>query len=265
MFNSHSNALSGLKKEFGVSKVSSALNVLIIDLIKFYAVGKNIGAEQVQETTRLILQDFYFLKIEDFRLFFDRMKSGHYGQVYDRMDGNVILVNLRKYCDERMDFAANMQLEKHKQVKADVDEKLYVLIVDGAYIREISENNFEGTEDKAQATKFTYGKAYRLRLDFIKQFHQDAPEKVKMRDVRVSDLMLFDYLEKNAPHLLPQGELYSRKTRDYYEQRDAINADTSLSDFEKLNKIRQLAGLTALTENEYDAYMLQLVKESKHS
>ena len=253
IFKIESNALSGIKKEFGEQKVISALNALIIDLIKFYAVGKNIGAEQVKETSRLILQDFYFLKIEDFKLFFDRMKSGHYGQVYDRMDGNVILVNLRFYCDERMDYAAQVQRDKHKQTMESESEQLYFLKVDGEYVREVKENQFEAVKDKLQATKFTYGKAYRLRLQFIKDVCPNEPDKVTIRNCSVSDVLIFDYLEKHAPHLLPKGEAYKRATNSYYEQRDLIRANPSLTDFEKTNKIRELAGLVALTESEYEA------------
>lgn len=60
-----------------------------------------MGATQVKETVILILEEYNYLTVDDFKVFFNNCKKGFYGTSYNRIDGQVILGWLGQYVEER--------------------------------------------------------------------------------------------------------------------------------------------------------------------
>ena len=89
--------LAVVRKEYGEQSLQAILVIILNDVIKFFNVGKTVGQEQLVQTIRLIIEDFYYFNIEDFKLCFNNAKRGFYGKVYDRIDGNIIYEWLQKY------------------------------------------------------------------------------------------------------------------------------------------------------------------------
>lgn len=98
-------ALAVFKKEYGEQSLQAILVIILTDLIKFFSIGKTMGQDQLVQTIRLIVEDFYYFNVEDFKLCFNNAKRGKYGKVYDRIDGNVIYEWLQKYSEERIQVA----------------------------------------------------------------------------------------------------------------------------------------------------------------
>lgn len=65
-----------------------------------------MGQEQVADLINDIIDDYYMMNIEDFKLCFKRAKVGYYDRngIF-RIDANVILTWISKYMDERMNTA----------------------------------------------------------------------------------------------------------------------------------------------------------------
>ena len=97
--------LAVIRKKYGEQSLQAILVIILTDLIKFFNVGKTIGQEQLVQTIRLIIEDFYYFNIEDFKLCFNNAKRGRYGKIYDRIDGNIIYEWLQKYSEERVQTA----------------------------------------------------------------------------------------------------------------------------------------------------------------
>lgn len=76
-------------------------------------------AEQILQTADLIVDDYAILKIDDFKLCFDRAKKGRYGEVY-RIDGQVIFKWLNQYFDDRLTEAENLSYRQHQEHKKDL-------------------------------------------------------------------------------------------------------------------------------------------------
>lgn len=120
---SGNKSLAVIKKdlgELGQVTVIKVLNLLLIDLIEFFNVGSPMGVEQLNQTTKLIISEYYFLKPDDFRFCFDRAMKGYYGKIYNRLDGAIIMEWLNKYIDERAEFAENESRERHEEQKKGV-------------------------------------------------------------------------------------------------------------------------------------------------
>lgn len=251
------NCLSGFKKKFGEEETLAPLVLMIDATVKYFSVGKTMNSFQLGETARLILQEFYYLKFEDLRVFFERLKTGFYGETYDRIDGNVIMVNLRKYCEERFELCGQIQIQKHKQIEKDNED--YIIQVCSNYVR-ASGDVFEEVELKELATAFTFGVAIKLKEWIVKDYYPTTPNEVKIQDKRKAEQSFFDYLEHNKPELLPKGERFKRATNEYYEMKEKILKDESLDTFQKENAIRTLAGLEPLTIEEFNQQQIIYAK-----
>lgn len=99
-------ALSVVKKEAGEAAVLAFLVITITDVVDFINVSKTMGAKQIIATARMIADDYYYLKPEDFKLCFNNAKKGVYGKLYDRIDGQIMLDWIERYCAERANVAA---------------------------------------------------------------------------------------------------------------------------------------------------------------
>jgi hypothetical protein len=119
--NSITPELAVFKKECGEARLYAVLTILINDLIDFFSVGKTMGQNQLVDTIKLIVEDFYYLKIEDFKLCFNNAKKGRYGKVYDRIDGNVIYNWVAQYNEERTAFCI---CNDEKNSQADTERRL---------------------------------------------------------------------------------------------------------------------------------------------
>jgi len=74
----------------------------ITDLVEFLNVGKIMNIKQIDQTAEYILQYFPHFNLADLRLFFDKMKLGHYGKFYDSVDGQLVLSKMEEYNQDRM-------------------------------------------------------------------------------------------------------------------------------------------------------------------
>ena len=257
-----SPSLSVIRKEHGEPKTLDLLNTIIADLALFFSVGKGMDRKQAEETSRLLLKEYYFLKVEDLKLFSDNFKLGKYGTIFDRIDGNVILEKLALYCNDRSEKAEAISLQKHKELIQAENKEQYLIKVGDNWVRSCGDD-FEEIDKRELATPYTYGVAYRIKAWLVKEHYPTEPNKVKIQDRNTADGSFFDYLEKNAPTLLPKGELFKRKTNEYFEMKRKIMADETLSDFEKNNAIRQLAGLHPLTVQEYNEEVILMQKQEE--
>ncbi|KAA6340119.1 hypothetical protein EZS27_011997 [termite gut metagenome] len=77
-----------------------------------------MDANQTADTAELIIDHYGYLKIDDFKLCFNKAKMGMYGTVY-RMDGQVILSWLKQYINDRINAAEEISYNEHMTRKMD--------------------------------------------------------------------------------------------------------------------------------------------------
>lgn len=73
---------------------------LIINVRGFFNVGGNISDSQIDELAAMVAEANKGLTLEDIAVCFHRAKKGEFGEAY-RIDGQVIMVWLKKYREER--------------------------------------------------------------------------------------------------------------------------------------------------------------------
>lgn len=70
--------------------LAKAITQLILNLAASFNIGKNMNELQVFETTMLLIEKYWYLKIEEFILVFKNAKLGTYGKLYDSLDVHTI-------------------------------------------------------------------------------------------------------------------------------------------------------------------------------
>jgi hypothetical protein len=138
IYRSSSPTIASIRKEAGLAQLQALLTIIVIDLVEFFNVGKTMNEKQVVQTVKLIIDEFYYLKPDDFKLCFDNAKKGKYGKVYDRIDGAVIFEWLSSYVRDRMEFFEQRAIERHQAV---INEDL-ICLGDNRQQRLIKEDEF---------------------------------------------------------------------------------------------------------------------------
>lgn len=109
-------SLAVLRKDLGKTVCKAVVIIALDDLIEFYNVKMSFTDAQVNQTADLIMDTFFWFKMDDFKLCFNRAKTGYYGAAYNRLDGSVIFEWLNRYAEERAQhFATSTEYNKLEQ------------------------------------------------------------------------------------------------------------------------------------------------------
>lgn len=114
-------SLAKIGKQFTRDTAEAYISIWITNLVEFFQVGKRMGEFQIDETAMLVMDEYYMLTLADINLVFQRAKKGHYGELYDRLDGAIILSWFRKYFEERCETAESISMYEHKEHKRSID------------------------------------------------------------------------------------------------------------------------------------------------
>lgn len=112
-----SPTLNRVKSESGYQKAQAVLFFELSEIVNFLNVGKTMSDHQIADTVRIIMQDYGYLTLADFRLFGNRYKKGRYGKSYDRLDGQTIIMGLDQYVEEKSGELESLNFERHNNIK----------------------------------------------------------------------------------------------------------------------------------------------------
>jgi hypothetical protein len=115
--NDKSDSLARIKKQAGEKTSLGILKIWLINLNDFLNISRKMTPDQIDQTVELIQDEFYYLKISDIALIFKRIKTGHYGEFYESIDGMKIMSMFYKYSQERMDFYIEKNEREHNEYK----------------------------------------------------------------------------------------------------------------------------------------------------
>lgn len=98
----------------GAGNTKAIVAIAIIDVCKFFSVGKSISQDQVQEIAELIIENYNHFSMADIAVCFKLAKTGKLsgGKLYDRLDGNIICLWLNEY--EELKREKRSQIERAK-------------------------------------------------------------------------------------------------------------------------------------------------------
>jgi len=118
VFNSILPSVASCRKEMGLMPIRAILVIILTDMAKQYNTGQNMDDNQTANLADDILEMFYWLKIDDFKLCFNNAKRGRYGNIF-RVDGPLVLSWLDQYTTDRLHAADETSYQEHQSTKGD--------------------------------------------------------------------------------------------------------------------------------------------------
>lgn len=118
----NSPTLIDFKCMYGENKAELWLAIQIKDFSEYTGVKKKLTTFQIEDTARVILSDFYFLKMSEVLLFFAYMKGGRYERFYGAVDPLVITSSLRMFLRDRAKIIGQHEekcQERKRQIEAE--------------------------------------------------------------------------------------------------------------------------------------------------
>lgn len=122
-------SLVKMNKQFGSHEVIKAVAKMLIETVGFFNVPK-LTDVQVKITVELICEEHYYLNFADIQLCFKNAMKGKYGELYNRIDGQVIMIWLNKYVEERFTISEERSYQKHSSLTSHEKERQYDGFVD---------------------------------------------------------------------------------------------------------------------------------------
>lgn len=107
-------ALVDVIKKNGIGNTKTIISIAIIDVCKFFSVGKSISQDQVLEIAELIMENYSQFSMADIAVCFKMAKTGKLsgGKLYDRLDGNIICLWLNEYDELKREKRSQMERSK---------------------------------------------------------------------------------------------------------------------------------------------------------
>lgn len=107
--------IADIKNNVSLADARALLSVAVCEVCDFFNVGKNMNDTQIAITVDLILESFWYLRLEEIKYCFRRAMRRE--KVYDRLDGNIIIGWLNNYADERTEEAMRISEQTSAQMQ----------------------------------------------------------------------------------------------------------------------------------------------------
>jgi hypothetical protein len=145
-----SPALSEIKKQKGEQVALGVLVALMDECQQYFNLQQPMNPQQLMLTAELIMEEYYYLRVEEFRICFRMAMKGEYGPVYNRIDGQVFFEWIRKYFSKR-DAVTNRMVKdqqsnnniyemfQHPQVVGAIQQAADKLKIEQAPVQEAKE------------------------------------------------------------------------------------------------------------------------------
>ena len=185
VFGSSVPSLSGIASGLGENKARAAVVLLLDEVVGFFNVGNTMDASQVAVTTDLIIEEYPYFQLDDLNLAFRNAMKGRYGEVYNRLDGLVVMGWLKKYEAERCARADILSYNEHRQLMGQESGGLYY----DDYRNMLRERASKGDREAAAALKrsddtLAFMKAKRLdkQKRQLEEYDRKRREEKELRD-----------------------------------------------------------------------------------
>lgn len=102
--------IADIKNNVSLNDARALLSIAICEVCDFFNIGKNMNDVQIAMTVDLIIERFWYMKLEEIKYCFRHAMASE--RLFDRLDGNIIIGWLREYDAERTEVAMRLSDEE---------------------------------------------------------------------------------------------------------------------------------------------------------
>lgn len=163
-----------LRPKSGSAIAHLLLVCAVNELAQFFNVGKTLDETQLNFTAKLIIERFPYFRLEEIKACFHRAMLRE--QLYDRLDGNIILRWLSQYDQERtqaaIDLSAQLDAERLRAASAPAPDAISFEQYIAALQAAADNGDTDATEQLVIIRKLSENKPGKTnKLPFFKWFH----------------------------------------------------------------------------------------------
>lgn len=144
-----------INKKLGLIKTRAALAYLISDALEFFNATNTMKDTQIATTVDLLIEEYPYFNTADFKLALKNAMKMKYGEIYNRIDGHVIMGWMKEYNKERCNVADMMSYNEHKRKLHDMSEPITEGVSYDEYIRELEEKAKAGDEEASRCLELS--------------------------------------------------------------------------------------------------------------
>lgn len=90
---------------------------MLIELNRFTNISRKMNESQIVETVNMLFEEYPKISLQEYAIFFNRIKTGQFGQLYDSLDGIKIMVFMDQFYPEIVRFYNEFKEESHIELK----------------------------------------------------------------------------------------------------------------------------------------------------
>ena len=151
VFSSNEPSIISIKSIHGETVARATVSYLLSEALEFFNVKETMSDVQVAITVDLILEEYPYMQTDDLKLCFKNAMKLKYGQIYNRIDGQIVMSWLRAYDIERAEKADIDSYNKHKEIISKEENGLYY----DEYLAELEIRAAQGAEEAIKALEFS--------------------------------------------------------------------------------------------------------------
>lgn len=152
VFCSFEPSIGTIINKCGETKARAAIVYLLADTLEFFNATETMSDIQVAMTVDLIIEEYPYMKTDDFKLCFKNAMKMKYGKIYNRIDGQIIMSWLRDYNKERCAVADDKSWNESKHHREEESKPTDGIFYED-YIKEMQERADNGDESAISALK----------------------------------------------------------------------------------------------------------------
>ena len=95
----------------------AAINVMIAMMDacqQYFNLQQPMNAQQLSLTAELIMEEYYYLRVDELQICFRMAMKGEFGPLYNRIDGQVFFEWIKKYMSKRGQITERIQQDKQQ-------------------------------------------------------------------------------------------------------------------------------------------------------
>lgn len=116
-FQSDEPTINALIKEQGIDEVEATFTLHLVALSRYLNLKAGLQEDQIDYIVEKLTTDYKWLKMADFAIIIDRIKSNQYGEFYENFNGNKFFDILAKYDVERTMEIERIRTEENNVCK----------------------------------------------------------------------------------------------------------------------------------------------------
>lgn len=148
--------LAEIKNKVSLNDIRALLTIAVCEVCDFFNVGKNMNDMQVALTVDLIVERFWYFKLEEVKYCFRRAMMRE--KLFDRLDGNIIIGWLETYDAERTEEAVRLsEQEDARRLRTEPDDNAVTLGEYLAKLEQRADTDEEAAGQLAMARKLASG------------------------------------------------------------------------------------------------------------